>query len=215
MANEDTILLLSGGLDSCVLLALLVAEGKRPLGLSFHYGQRHACELRCAAQLAKYYGIPHTTLTIDPLVYAQASSALVRPYDTPVSCDQPTYVPCRNMLFLAHAACVATSSHIQNIYFAANHDDTSHYPDCRPSFVYALEQTILCSIPEHFGPIKVNTPLIQMTKAQIVALGRKLGAPLEHTWSCYSPLNDRPCENCQACLLRRQALAVPQNAALS
>jgi 7-cyano-7-deazaguanine synthase len=209
---EKVLILLSGGLDSCVLLSLLHHEHKQPVALSFHYGQRHACELSSAKKIAEHYQIPHTIINIDPKLFSNSSSFLVTsPYLA--SSSKNTCVPGRNMLFLSHAACVAASCGISSIYFAANKDDAINYPDCRKLFIENAQKSLQSSFEKTDTPIQIVCPFLEMTKKQIVLLGKTLNSPIDLSWSCYSPREETPCGTCHACILREDALHHPLTSA--
>jgi 7-cyano-7-deazaguanine synthase len=139
-ASNTAIVLLSGGIDSCVALAQALALGRGCTTLSFDYGQRHRVELKSAKAIAEYYNVPHKTIKIDSVLFADNTvSALVRRQvsvaaHTDLSKAPSTYVPCRNLLFLAHAASMAESLNAHEIWIGANADDVPSYPDCAPSF---------------------------------------------------------------------------------
>jgi 7-cyano-7-deazaguanine synthase len=207
------VVLLSGGMDSAVVLAHLKAEGFACHALSFDYGQRHRVELERAAELARAIGAAsHRTARID--LRAFGASALTADIEVPKGRDVEhakgipvTYVPARNTIFLAHALAMAESLGARDIGIGVNAID---YPDCRPAFVAAFEK--LANLATRAGVeagergerwIRVQTPLLHMSKAEIVRRGRALGVPLDRTVSCYdpSPAGD-PCGNCDACQLR-------------
>jgi 7-cyano-7-deazaguanine synthase len=198
----NALILFSGGIDSTVVLAHVLAQGKSPLLLSFNYGQTHAVELSSAQAIAKYYGTPHQVIHIDPSLFLQCSSSLIASNskkDTAHPILPSTFVPGRNLLFLSHAACLAQSREIKDIYIGANADDFANYPDCRKDFCNIVETAI------HEGSlhsVSILSPLIYRTKKEIIEYGLQLKAPLYLTWSCYHPLDGKPCLNCQACLLR-------------
>jgi 7-cyano-7-deazaguanine synthase len=204
------IVLLSGGLDSCVVLGHALSSGRSCSALSFHYGQRHLCELESARKIASYYEIEHITIHLDPSLFsASTASSLTNPHlaiDKKKNSYHPnTYVPCRNLLFLSHAASLAESKGASEIFFGAHANDGPSYPDCRLAFFHAFETTV--EHGSYLGPngLKVVCPLINFDKASIVAYGQKLNAPLDLTWSCYDPQNGKPCLKCIACLLREEA----------
>jgi 7-cyano-7-deazaguanine synthase len=199
------LVLLSGGLDSCVVLAHALAARRSCVALSFDYGQRHRIELKSAKSIAQHYGVPHRILRIDPLLFANGSSTLVN-HALPVTAPSlSAYVPCRNLLFLAHAASFAESIESSEIWVGANADDVPTYPDCSPAFFQAFENAATAG--SHLGTngLKIVSPLTHLNKGAIIALGKQLNAPLDLSWSCYDPQDDRPCTVCSACLLRQQA----------
>jgi len=198
---QKAIVLLSGGIDSCVALSCALSQKRECLALSFDYGQRHSIELESAKKIASHCGTSHTIIRIDDALFANSSSSLL---NSKMSALSSTYVPSRNLLFFAHAACFAEANNASEIYFGANSDDYENYPDCRPEFIEAFERAI-SNGSEH--RVKIVTPLIKLTKEQIGSLGRELNSPLDLTWSCYDPQKkNTPCERCLACLLRSKAL---------
>jgi 7-cyano-7-deazaguanine synthase len=209
------LVVLSGGLDSTVCMALADRESDTaPLALTFDYGQRHRNELDHAAGVAGHYRAEHLVVGIDTSRWG--GSALTDP-----SIDVPTggggddgdgipvtYVPARNSIFLAVALGVAEARGLDAVWIGVNAIDYSGYPDCRPEFIEAFRG--VAATGQRRGvegdPIAIRTPLIESTKAEIVALGRELDAPLALTWSCYQG-GDRPCGVCDACVLRARGFA--------
>lgn len=207
------IILLSGGVDSTVALAYALREGRECHAVSFDYGQRHKIELESAAKIAQFYGVPHTILTL-PSWGAEAMSSLLS--DAPVPTHRTkeemesqgvtsTYVPARNTIFLSYGIAFAEVHQAYEIYFGSNADDFAPYPDCRPVFFEAFQQVANCATKQgETQPVKIVTPLIGLKKSEVIALGQKLKAPLEMTFSCYAPQRDgSPCQVCDACRLRR------------
>lgn len=212
------VVLLSGGMDSAVVLASLVRDGFECHALSFDYGQRHRVELERAAELARTLGAAsHRVARID--LRAFGASALTADIDVPKDRDVDhdhgipvTYVPARNTIFLAHALALAEVLGAFDLGIGVNAIDYSGYPDCRPAFVEAFER--LANLATRAGveaaergerAIRVRTPLLRLSKAGIVRLGRELGVPLDRTVSCYDPGADgAPCGRCDACLLRER-----------
>lgn len=208
------VVVLSGGLDSTVCMALAAADGAAPLALSFDYGQRHRRELDAAAEVARHYGAEHLVVRLD--LRGWGGSAL-----TDDSIDVPpagaggpagpvpaTYVPARNLVFLSIAAGVAEARDADAVYVGVNSLDYSGYPDCRPEFVDAFRATAALALKRGVEgrPVDVRTPLIRLTKAEIVGLGVGLGAPLRLTWSCYRG-GAGPCGDCDSCALRAKGFA--------
>ncbi len=204
---SDAVVLLSGGLDSTVCLGLARQEGFTPWTLSFDYGQRHSAELASALAVAEALGVPPARRRVVPLHGLFSGSALTG--DEPVPLDRSwdqmgqdipsTYVPARNLVFLSLATAIAEPLGIGDLFIGVNALDYSGYPDCRPEFIAAFIQA--ARLGTRHG-IQVHTPLAHRTKAEIAALGHRLGLPLELTMSCY--LGQRPaCGRCDACLLRR------------
>jgi 7-cyano-7-deazaguanine synthase len=207
------LVVLSGGLDSTVCMALADRESDSPpLALTFDYGQRHRNELDHAAGVAGHYRAEHLVVEIDTSSWG--GSALTDPsIDVPTGGDggdgiPVTYVPARNSIFLAVALGVAEARGLDAVWIGVNAIDYSGYPDCRPEFIEAFRG--VAATGQRRGvegdPIAIRTPLIDSSKAEIVALGVDLDAPLALTWSCYQG-GDRPCGVCDACVLRAQGFA--------
>jgi 7-cyano-7-deazaguanine synthase len=204
---------LSGGLDSTVCLALAAQEGPA-LALTFDYGQRHRVELDRAAAIATRYGAEHLVFKFDATQWG--GSALTDPaidvptYDGSSGDDSipVTYVPARNLVFLSVAMGVAEVRNADAVYMGVNALDYSGYPDCRPEFIESFAQTAALALKRGVEgrPVEIRTPLIQLSKADIVRLGLRLGAPLELSWSCYLG-GPRPCGTCDACALRAKGFA--------
>lgn len=206
--------LLSGGMDSAVAAAMAKARGHELHTLSFDYGQRHRRELRSARAVARALGTrSHKVLKVD--LRQIGGSALTGPM--PVErrrsvreiLDDPripnTYVPMRNTIFLALAAARAEATGADLLVLGANAVDYSHYPDCRPEYYRAAARAIALGSKRgtEGRPLKIWTPVIGMTKAQIVRKGVALGVPFRLTWSCYAG-GARPCGRCDSCLLREK-----------
>lgn len=203
-------MLLSGGLDSTTALAVAISEGFLPHALSFRYGQRHSVELEAARRVAETMGAQrHVVVDVD--LSAFGGSALTSP-DIPVPKDgvgegiPSTYVPARNTVFLSLALAFAETIGSSDLFIGVNALDYSGYPDCRPEFVAAFER--MASLATKAGvsggrSVVVHTPLIDLTKAQIIRLGLSLGVDYSLTHSCYDPdPAGRPCGRCDSCLLR-------------
>lgn len=212
MQPVDAIILLSGGVDSCVLLAEALAQGKRCLSLSFDYGQRHYQELAAAADIAEHYGVEHLVLCLDPAAFG--SSSLLDATSSVPKGDElanegipSTYVPGRNTLFLAYAMGQAELRGASEIHYAAHVDDAAGYPDCRPSFVEAFQGLLNVASKQSVEGqgIRLVAPFLKMTKGEIIRRGQELQSPMEMTWSCYAPQGDAPCGECLACTLRCKA----------
>ncbi len=198
--------LVSGGLDSCVAAAV-AAQDYELAFLHVNYGQRtEARELRAFHEIADFYKVKHRLVTEVPALKQIGGSALTDP-NIAVPEDEPspdripiTYVPFRNAHFLAIAVSWGEVLGAKRIFIGASQVDFSGYPDCRASFFAAYNQVIKEGTrPE--TEILIETPLINLTKAEIVKLGQKLGAPLHLTWSCYQR-EDVACGRCESCLLR-------------
>jgi 7-cyano-7-deazaguanine synthase len=214
MTPPKAVVLLSGGMDSATAAAVALEEGFEVYALSFRYGQRHAAELQAARLVAERLGVRrHVVLDID--LRAFGGSALTGdlevPKDTPLerigSAIPATYVPARNTIFLSFAMGWAETLGASDIFLGANALDYSGYPDCRPEFIEAFER--MANLATRAGAegrrLRVHTPLIDLSKAEIVGLGRRLGVDFALTWTCYDPGPDgRACGRCEACLLRRK-----------
>jgi 7-cyano-7-deazaguanine synthase len=205
--------LLSGGLDSATCLAFARREGFECYALSFDYGQRHRVELEAARSVAKTLGAAdHRTAKIDLRVFGH--SALTDDIEVPKGRDEAqmgagipvTYVPARNTIFLSFALAWAEVLQANDIYIGVNALDYSGYPDCRPEFIHAFEHMANLATKtgvEGTTKIVIRTPLIALSKADIVRLGSELGVPFGLTHSCYDPdPAGRPCGACDSCLLR-------------
>ncbi len=206
MANA--VVLLSGGLDSTTALAQAIADGCKVTAISFRYGQRHTKELVSAENVCRFYNVDHVVIDLN---LSSFRSALTRadldvPLDREGDLDAKipiTYVPARNIIFLSIAAGLCESIDADRIYIGANAVDYSGYPDCRPEFFEAYEKMIekgtKAGVEGH--PIKVMTPILHDSKADIVRRGKELGAPLHLTWSCYNG-GEKACGHCDSCRLR-------------
>ena len=213
--SKPAVVLLSGGLDSATVLAIARAQGYEIYALSFSYGQRHAWELESAKRVAARSGAAqHRIVTID--LRAFGGSALTADIDVPkgrapdeMSHGIPiTYVPARNTNFLSFALAWAEVLGANDIFIGVNALDYSGYPDCRPEFIEAFEK--MANLATKAGVegrqhLRIHTPLIAMTKAQIIAKGIELGVDYALTSSCYDPgPNGAPCDACDSCLLRQK-----------
>ena len=211
------VVLLSGGLDSAVTAAWLRREGFAVHALSFDYGQRHSVELQAAARVAEQVGvIEHVVQRID--LRAFGGSALTadiavpkdRSPDEMAGSIPVTYVPARNTIFLAFALAFAEVRGAFDLGIGVNAIDYSGYPDCRPEFIAAFERVanLATRAGVESGHIRLHTPLQDLSKSQIVRLGRELGVDLSLTISCYDPAADgTPCGRCDACELRARGFA--------
>jgi 7-cyano-7-deazaguanine synthase len=212
---SSAILLLSGGLDSATCLAIARADGFAPLyTLAFDYGQRHRFELTAAATLAADAGVKeHRVVTIDLRQFggsALTGDAAVPKdrSDADMSGGIPiTYVPARNTIFLSYALAWSEVLGVRDVFIGVNAIDYSGYPDCRPEFIRAFERA--ANLGTRFdGRFKIHTPLIQMTKAQIIRRGTQLGVNYALTHSCYDPdETGAACGHCDSCLLRKKGFA--------
>lgn len=208
--NSRAVVLLSGGLDSATTLAIARAEGHECHGLSIDYGQRHRSELDAAARVARALGAAtHKVVRID--LGAIGGSALTdRAIAVPVAGLQPgipvTYVPARNTIMLALALAQAEVSGAGHIWFGANAVDYSGYPDCRPEYMRAFESlaNLATKAAVEGRPLRLHTPIIDLTKADIIRRGLALGVDYALTVSCYqADEQGRACGVCDSCRLRR------------
>jgi 7-cyano-7-deazaguanine synthase len=213
--SRKAICLLSGGLDSATCLALARREGFDCYALSFDYGQRHLIELEAARRVAAALGATaHRIAKIDLRVFGH--SALTDDIAVPKGRDEQamgqgipvTYVPARNTIFLSFALAWAEVLGSSDIFIGVNALDYSGYPDCRPEFIEAFEKMANHATKagvEGRQNLKIHTPLIAMTKAQIIAKGIELGVDYGLTSSCYDPSSTgEPCGECDSCLLRQK-----------
>ncbi len=218
MPERRAVVLLSGGLDSATAFAAARAEGFECYALSFDYGQRHDRELESARRVAAALGAKqHLVLRLD--LRAIGGSALTADIPVPkgrsgeaIGIGIPvTYVPARNTVFLSHALAWAEVLESQDIFIGVNHQDYSGYPDCRPEYIEAFERMANLATKagvEGTSRLRIHTPLIRLTKGQIVRRGVELGVDFALTWSCYEPEPDgRACGLCDSCLLRRKGFA--------
>lgn len=208
--NTRAVVLLSGGMDSCVCAAL-AARDHDAAALHISYGQRTEQRERDSfASICDRLGIRDRMLVRNEALRAIGGSALTDekiavPGSATIGHDIPvTYVPFRNAHFLSVAVSWAEVIGAEKIYIGAVEQDSSGYPDCRPAYYQAFNQVIRAGTRE--GRIEIVTPLIAMRKSQIVTLGLELGAPFDLTWSCYSS-QDRACGVCESCVLRLRAFA--------
>ena len=210
MKAKPAIVLVSGGLDSATVLAMALADGYVPHALTFDYGQRHNVELQAAGVVCQSMNVsPPKVIQLD--LRAIGGSALTAdiavPKDQPDSAGIPvTYVPARNTLFLSYALAYAEAAGAHDIFIGVNAVDYSGYPDCRPEFIAAFET--LANLATREGvegrKVRIHAPLQQLTKAQIIQEGQKLGVDYALTHSCYDPVGGLACGHCDSCTLRRR-----------
>ncbi|GAK34163.1 7-cyano-7-deazaguanine synthase [Iodidimonas nitroreducens] len=216
--GTPAILLLSGGLDSATVGAMARADGFALHALSFDYGQRHKAELQAADRVAKSLDVvEHKVAHIDLALFG--GSALTADIDVPkgrTDSDRDagipiTYVPARNTIFLSYALAFAEVREARHIFIGVNAVDFSGYPDCRPDYIKAYETMAnLATVLGRSGTarIEIRTPLLHMSKAEIVAAGTRLDVDYAQTTSCYDPDEyGRACGACDACFLRREGFA--------
>ena len=194
---------------------MALEQGLHPLTLAFDYGQRHRVELEAAAAISRAAGCAaHIPLRVDSNLFrgtALVGDDVAVPTDRAIDDSIPvTYVPARNILFLAHALALAESHAIDQIFIGVNALDYSGYPDCRPEFIEAFETMARIGMKtgQAGRPIRIQTPLIRMSKAQIIQEGLRLGIDYGMTRSCYNPdALGNPCGKCDSCLLRAKGFA--------
>ncbi len=210
------LVLSSGGLDSSVALALAVKEygSENVIALSISYGQKHDKEIKASIDVSKYYNVEHIFLDLAKIFEYSDCTLLKGRSDIPQEsyseqlkstngAPVSTYVPFRNGLFLSSAASIALSKKCSVIYYGAHRDDAAGnaYPDCSVEFNDAISKAIYIGSGNE---LKVVGPFVNMTKAEIVALGHKLNVPFELTWSCYEG-NECACGKCATCIDRKKA----------
>jgi len=217
-STKPAVVLLSGGLDSATALAVARAEGYATYAMSFRYGQRHAVELESARKVARALS-PREHRIIDIDLGAIGGSALTADIDVPkgrsaqemTSGIPLTYVPARNTIFLSFALAWAEVLGAGDIFIGVNALDYSGYPDCRPEYIAAFEQMANLATKaavEGKTRIRIHTPLIAMTKAEIIGKGLSLGVDYSLTHSCYDPAPGQvACGRCDSCLLRLKGFA--------
>jgi 7-cyano-7-deazaguanine synthase len=212
--NSPAIILLSGGLDSATTLAIARSQGFEAFCLAFDYGQRHRHELDAAARVAQKLGarqFKRLELDLRAIGGSALTADLAVPKDrteSAMSHDIPiTYVPARNLIFLSLATAYAETLGATNLYIGVNAVDYSGYPDCRPEFIRSFEATanLATKAGSEGGRFKVHTPLISLTKAEIIRKGVALGVDFSLTTSCYDPTpQGLACGHCDSCQLRRR-----------
>lgn len=212
-AARTAIVLVSGGLDSATCLAIARAEGCRCHALSFHYGQRHRAELDAAARVAARLGaVEHRVMHIDLGAFGgsaltDASIAVPEDGTDSGSAIPVTYVPARNTVFLSFALAWAEVLQAHDIFIGVNAVDYSGYPDCRPEFIAAFARMANLATREGVEgrePLRIRTPLIDLTKAEIIGRGVSLGVDFGMTVSCYqADEQGRACGRCDSCRLRK------------
>ena len=218
MNDRKAVVLLSGGLDSSTTLAIALAEGFTPYALSFRYGQRHAAELAAAKRVADSLGAAeHQIISVD--LSAFGGSALTADIPVPKKRSEDemageipvTYVPARNTVFLSFALAWAEVLGASDIFIGVNAVDYSGYPDCRPKYIQAF--TSMAQLATKAGvegkqSLQIHTPLISMSKREIIQRGLELGVDFSQTVTCYGPTADgSACGECDACILRLRGFA--------
>ncbi|MCP4482705.1 MAG: 7-cyano-7-deazaguanine synthase QueC [bacterium] len=204
MKSKKAVVLLSGGLDSTTTLYWAIDQGYECYALIFNYGQKHYKEVKIAENIAKLLGVKYQIINLE---FPWKGSALLDkeltiPKNRNIDDNIPlTYVPGRNIIFLSIATSYAEVIKAETILIGANSIDYSGYPDCRPEFIKAMQNAIMLGTKD--GKINIETPLITLSKKDIILLGLSLGVPYEETWSCYIG-EDEPCGVCDSCILRKK-----------
>jgi len=211
--QRNAVVLVSGGLDSATVLAIATQQGYLCHALSFDYGQRHKIELTAAAEVARaQQAVRHHTLFID-LTQIGGSALTDSKIEVPRTTGEGipvTYVPARNIIFLSFALAYAETIQANDIFIGVNAVDYSGYPDCRPEFIESFTRTanLATRAGVEGADIRVHTPLIAMTKAEIIKKGTELGVDYGLTVSCYQPdEHGRACNQCDSCRLRQSGFA--------
>jgi 7-cyano-7-deazaguanine synthase len=219
VAGKKAVVLLSGGLDSATTLAIARSDGFQCHALTFAYGQRHKREIEGAKKVAESLAAAeHRIIVIDMATFggsALTDKAMAVPKDRTdlnVSSQIPvTYVPARNTIFLSYALAWAEVLGAFDIFIGVNSTDYSGYPDCRAEFIAAFEKAAnlaTAAAVEGKGRYRIHTPIIEMTKAQIITTGTKLAVDYSLTHSCYDPdERGRSCGRCDSCRLRLKGFA--------
>lgn len=216
LMSKTAVVLFSGGLDSTTCVGMAIEKGYEVVPVSFDYSQRHSVELTAARKILQHYGITKHYVFNVALFREIGGSALV---DTNLAIPQHrkieemsegipnTYVPARNLVFLSYALGVAEMHDATDIFIGVNAVDYSGYPDCRPEFIQAFEATANLAVKAGVegGKFSILTPLISLTKAEIIEAGTRLDVPYHLTHSCYAPnVDGLACRHCDSCLLRRK-----------
>lgn len=215
---RTAVLLLSGGLDSTTMLAHAVAEGYAIHAMTFRYGQRHATEIDAARRVARAYGVTdHVIVDIDLRIFGGSAltAEIAVPKDRSASAMASgipiTYVPARNTIFLSYCLAWAEVLGAADIFIGVNAVDYSGYPDCRPEYVAAFQAMANLATRrsvEGDTPIRLRTPLLHLSKREIILLGRSLSVDYSLTLSCYDPdPSGLACGHCDACALRLNGFA--------
>jgi 7-cyano-7-deazaguanine synthase len=219
VSNKKAVVLLSGGIDSATTLAIARSEGFQCYALTFRYGQRHECEIEAAMKIAhSLAAIEHRIIDTDLAAFggsALTDTNIQVPKDRKELGASPqipaTYVPARNTIFLSYALAWAEVLGAFDIFIGVNTTDYSGYPDCRAEFIEAFEKTAnlaTAAAVQGRGYYRINTPIIEMTKADIILTGTRLGVDYSLTHSCYDPdEKGRSCGRCDSCRLRLKGFA--------
>lgn len=208
--KKGALVLFSGGLDSTTCLYFAKNNHKQIVAVSFDYSQRHKIEIHKAKKITSLLQVQHKIIKIDPAIFKN-TSLVNKEIKVPKNFSSHekipnTYVPGRNILFLSYATSIAEGLNLSYIYIGVNALDYSGYPDCRPEFIETFQKVI--SIGTKTGDqkkeIQIKTPLLNLSKKEIVILANKLKVPFSMTHSCYDPVRGKPCGKCDSCLLRQK-----------
>ena len=213
--KPKAVTLLSGGLDSTTTAAIALADGYDVYAMTFNYGQRHDVEIQAAQRIGQKLGVvEHIVTEIDmrPFKGSALTSELAVPKGRSVEemgeGIPVTYVPARNTIFLSFAMAWAEVLGASDIFIGVNAVDYSGYPDCRPEFIAAFQSMgeLATKAGVEGTSLKIHTPLIDLTKREIAELAVSLGVDINSTHSCYDPVNESPCGECDSCLIRDKAI---------
>jgi len=208
---QKVVVIYSGGMDSFTVLHRAIKDGYEVYALSFDYGQRHAKELKYAANVCKNLNIPHKVVDITSINQLLAGSSLTDDIDIPEGhyeedSMKSTVVPNRNMILLSLAIGYAVSLEAEAVYYGAHSGDHAIYPDCRPEFVEKMNEVSLLA---NYEPVRVHSPYLNVDKAAILADGLAMGLDYSQTWTCYNG-REQACGKCGACDERLAAFAANQ-----
>ena len=207
--TKQALLLLSGGIDSATLLAKLKSEGYQITALSFHYGQKHSVELNYAKELANKYevkehlilDIPNESFSGSALVNKTINPTKFNDYKNLPTEEVNSYVPFRNIIFLSFALSIAESRNIHEIFIAVNKEDAINYWDCSVEFIEKMN-----IISKMNTSISIESSFINLSKKEVVLLGKNLGVDFNQTISCYQPIDGVECGSCLSCIIKKEAL---------
>lgn len=211
MTESKSVVLLSGGLDSATAAAVAKSKGFSLYALTFAYGQRHEIEIEFAKKIANFLQVvSHEVIHLPDILFK--SSSLVKSSGKEIQNNNAdtipaTYVPARNIVFLSMALAFAETINASHIFIGVNAIDYSGYPDCRPEFIHAFQKVVEVGTKSgtEGNPIIIETPLIHLTKGEIIKLGLSLGVDYSLTTSCYNPSqNGTPCGVCDSCRIRQK-----------
>jgi 7-cyano-7-deazaguanine synthase len=218
--NQKAVVLLSGGLDSATVLAVAHSESETVYAMSFDYGQRHFAELSSAQALSQHYGVAeHKIIRLDRSIFAHHALTDTRkaiPDHNPQKSDTSiptTYVPARNTIFLSHALGWAEQLGAFAIYLGISQVDYAGYPDCREEYLQAFQQLAQLATAEGVlgaGKYQLHAPLLHLSKAETILLGKKHGVPYVLSLSCYNPTFLFACGRCSSCQFRKQGFIEAQ-----